>query len=323
MRLMDNTEFSNKLNYVRSLGIGSVLSHFNVKYGKRLDSKTDVYYCPWHKDVHSPNLCVNKVKNMCNCFRCNTGGDSITVAGRLIHGKGYINRGPEFINVVDRLYTDFYGIVQPFVPQRVEEETFDLTVRDIKVMTRSISDKSKEYIFNRGITEYTRFNIGEVSRWNGPYVTRPHFHEGELVGCKYRRNDLASKEGLRYFTVPGSKTHLPHDFSHPAGSVVFLVEDSFSAMSIASLGFPSVSLFSGNIIQDEGRKEFYKLLSNKKIIAIPDNDEAGDNLLDSVVDCGLTLHKVHRLNSYKDFNELLENNRSSAYKLLLETWGTL
>ena len=77
-------EATQKVQFCETIKIVDVLDMFGIK----TQLGTDRYFCPFHDDNDTPNLSVDERRNFAYCFRCNTGGNPIYLAGLLLKGKG-------------------------------------------------------------------------------------------------------------------------------------------------------------------------------------------------------------------------------------------
>lgn len=300
--------------------IEKVLEHYHVKLGKRTNGKL-FYYCPWHDDVQNPNLCVTPHVNKFICFACGLGGGVIKLISYLELGTKTASnlRGEEFVKVLRKMEE----LAGEFPVQRKPYKRPEMAVtwNDVIKFSRSLSVAGIRYLWLRGISNPWRYYIGETSINGIQYVTIPVVHNSNLVNIISRRNDLLNLSGNRYYNTLGGVTKYPVNFCSPNDTKTFFFEDTFSALSVRELGFPSVSLASGARIVKDGHPHFYAAFKNKFVLVIPQNDEAGQGICQSMEELQPIDYCVFNLpEKYKDMNEFIQRDKNKAYHFLCNVY---
>ena len=292
------------------------------RFGMR--RKGEFYYCPIHSDSSTPNLHITPRKGVWFCFVCGKGGDSYDLIGNIIVGKHYDRRNKNhFKKVIEYLKNENYRKVE----YSLEEEPLKLNISIKEYLysrTKPLSKISIEYLLHRKIYNPELYLLREDIIDGIPYITIPIVYNNRVIHVKRRRNDLCKNIDLdkhkRYKNFPGSDGSLPHKLYNKKDKKILFFEDSISAISANQFGFPSAALPHGNSIQRSSRKLYKKMFDDKKLIIIPDNDEAGTvmvenfkNILNNLVVCRVP-------DKYKDFNEFLCDDEQAALKFIKEVY---
>ena len=228
------------------------------------------------------------------------------------------------MEVVDHLVKKFLGVDREAYDQTQEvESVLEFTAEDVETFSNSVTFEDLAYFEKRGITKPSGFRLGKYTKaTTRDYVTIPVFRDGELMSLKCRRNDVTTKDGLRYFSADGSNELVPYKLFEEKDELIFFVEDCFSAMSVKELGFPVASLCTGNAVPKRGRETYRRELQGKKIICIEDFGDSGPELSRSLKKVGATLLEVLTCpEPHKDFSDFIEADRAEAYQFLLELWN--
>jgi DNA primase len=165
------------------------------------------------------------------------------------------------------------------------------------------SDKAKDYFKYRKInsSSWLKFSLGYSEKQD--MVTVPvHSPDGIPVGFVGR-----SIEGKEFKNTPGlpkAKTLFNLNRVKTADRV-YVVESSFDAIRLDQVGFPAVATLGSNVsnIQIELLQKYFN-----NIIVIADNDEAGGNMKDKIIEkLGSRVSVIKLDKQYKDIGDMADD----------------
>jgi 5S rRNA maturation endonuclease (ribonuclease M5) len=162
------------------------------------------------------------------------------------------------------------------------------------------SPRAMRYYNGRLITEASvrKFDLGFSEKQD--MVTIPvHSPDGTPVGFVGR-----SVEGKEFKNTPGlPKSKVLFNLHRvKTSSKVYVVESSFDAIRLDQCGFPAVATLGANVsnIQTDLLQKYFN-----NIIVIADNDEAGGNMKDKIVErLGNRVSVVQIDKKYKDIGDM-------------------
>jgi 5S rRNA maturation endonuclease (ribonuclease M5) len=162
------------------------------------------------------------------------------------------------------------------------------------------SDRAMSYYANRKITEDSvkKFKLGYSEKQD--MVTIPvHSPDGIEVGFVGR-----SIEGKEFKNTPGlPKSKVLFNLHRvKASNSVYIVESSFDAIRLDQCGFPAVATLGANVsrYQTDLLQKYFN-----SIIVIADNDEAGGNMKDKIVErLGPRITVIKLDKQYKDIGDM-------------------
>jgi DNA primase len=164
------------------------------------------------------------------------------------------------------------------------------------------SPRAMRYYSGRMVTEESvnKFKLGFSEKQD--MVTIPvHSPDGMAVGFVGR-----SIEGKEFKNTPGlpkAKT-LFNLHRVKTADKVYVVESSFDAIRLDQVGFPAVATLGSNV-SNRQLELLQKYFNN--IIVVADNDEAGGNMKDKIVEKLGSRDTVIQLNKeYKDIGDMLD-----------------
>lgn len=166
------------------------------------------------------------------------------------------------------------------------------------------SDRAKDYFSYRKINmqSCSKFSLGYSEKQD--MVTVPvHSPDGLPVGFVGR-----SIEGKDFKNTPGlpkAKTLFNLNRVKTADRV-YVVESSFDAIRLDQVGFPAVATLGSNVsnIQIELLQKYFN-----NIIVIADNDEAGGNMKDKIIEkLGSRVSVIQLNKQYKDIGDMLDED---------------
>jgi DNA primase len=196
--------------------------------------------------------------------------------------------------------TDILSEVNNKLIEKEEWAEFDMSVVDRLHEQALISERAKEYFIKRKISKESvvKFKLGYSE--NQDMISIPVYnHEGLCVGFVAR--SIEGKDFKNTTKLPKSK--LLFNLNRvKAASKVYVVESSFDAIRLDQVGFPAVATLGANVSSKQ-----IDLLQRyfSDIIIIADNDEAGGNMKEKIVerlDGNVTVINLDK--QYKDIGDM-------------------
>jgi DNA primase len=281
MALKDRTVIA-----VRSVSVLDVLDSEGIQY-KKIGSEA-VTLCPWHNDSN-PSLTINDEKNLCFCFVCNQGSDSISFIQQKF--------GLSFPEAIERIASKFNINIEydNIDPQQLKidierrKNAINVLLNEHELYRENLKSnraiRIREFLANRGIKSATSkyFQLGYSA--NGFFagrITIPILdHRGTLIGFSGRSIDQDIKpkyknsENSELFKK-GSIVFNEHNalqYIREADSIVF-VEGHFDVISLWQYGIKNVVAIQGTAAPDE---TVIKRLArrSKRFILCYDGDQGG------------------------------------------------
>lgn len=255
-------------------------------------------FCPFHNNYRSPAGEVSKETGIFWCFSCQEAKELVEVIMQATKRSYFesmrlIDSKADKRNLVDQL-TSTLEKVTTFV--QYDLDMIEKLHKNVFENTRAI-----EYFKSRGITKDSveRYKLGYSTSQD--MVTIPVYSpDGICLGFVGR-----SIEGKRFKNstdLPKSKT-LFNLSRNKRVDKIFVVESSFDAIRIEQAGGHAVATLGATI-----SKEQRKLLKQyfNQIIALGDNDEAGQNMSNKLLtDLGYDKCVIAKLpNMVKDVSDL-------------------
>jgi DNA primase len=275
--------------------------------GVTIESEIDsdyIIFCPYHNNSRSPAGEVDKFKGTFFCFSCQKVADLT-----------------QFImHMTSRTYFEAVR----FIKSKEQEGNFDqdinrqlvekpMYVQYDQVLIKRLNQQALEspramrYYSGRLITEDSvkKFALGFSEKQD--MVTIPvHSPDGMEIGFVGR-----SIEGKEFKNTPGlpkSKT-LFNIHRVKTADRVYVVESSFDAIRLDQCGFPAVATLGANVsnMQTDLLQKYFN-----NVIVIADNDEAGGNMKDKIVErLGSRVSVVKLDKQYKDIGDMTDEQIKS------------
>jgi DNA primase len=275
--------------------------------GVTIESEIDsdyIIFCPYHNNSRSPAGEVDKFKGTFFCFSCQKVADltqfimhmtsrTYFEAVRFIKSKEQEGNFDQDINrkLVDKpMYVQYDQVLIKRLNQQALE-----------------SPRAMRYYSGRLITEESvkKFALGFSEKQD--MVTIPvHSPDGMEIGFVGR-----SIEGKEFKNTPGlpkSKT-LFNIHRVKTADRVYVVESSFDAIRLDQCGFPAVATLGANVsnMQTDLLQKYFN-----NVIVIADNDEAGGNMKDKIVErLGSRVSVVKLDKQYKDIGDMTDEQIKS------------
>ncbi len=276
--------------------IKRVLAGTGIDVASEIDSDF-IIFCPYHNNYRSPAGEIDKLNGTFFCFSCQKVADLVEF---VMHtsSRSYFE-AVRFIRSKET-ETDLLKDIEQKLYTKPEYVQYDQVL--IKRLNQQAleSPRAMRYYAGRLITEESvkKFALGFSEKQD--MVTIPvHSPDGMEIGFVGR-----SIEGKEFKNTPGlpkSKTLFNLNRVKTADKV-YVVESSFDAIRLDQCGFPAVATLGANVstTQTDLLQKYFK-----NIIVIADNDEAGGNMKDKIIErLGSRVSVVKLDKQYKDIGDM-------------------
>ena len=273
-----------------------VLDGAGVNIEKELDTDF-IIFCPYHNNFRTPAGEVSKTKGTFLCFSCHTTRDLVSFI------KEFTNRtyfeALRFISSKGK-NIDIEKEINKSLINVPEYKMFDELITK-RLNTNALSSpRAMSYYERRRVTKESvvKFGLGYSEKQD--MTTIPiHSPDGILVGFVGR-----SIEGKEFKNTPGlPKSKILFNLHRvKTSNKVYVVESSFDAIRLDQVGFSAVATLGANVsnTQIELLQRYFN-----NIIVIADNDEAGGNMKDKIIEKLKSRVSVIQLNiEYKDIGDM-------------------
>jgi DNA primase len=271
-----------------------------VGSGMNIESEVDsdfIVFCPFHGNHRTPAGEVDKSSGVFFCFSCHKVSDLIEL---IMHTSGrtyfesarYIKSKETDSNISSLINTQLNK-----EPEFVEFDEF--TIKRLN-NTALESPRAMRYFDSRLITEASvrKFQLGYSDKRD--MVTIPvHSPDGMCVGFVGR--SVEGKEFKNSPKLPKSKT-LFNLNRVKTSRQVYVVESSFDAVRLDQCGMPAVATLGASVngTQIDLLQRYFN-----EIFVIADNDEAGGNMKDKLVEkLGSRVSVIQLNKEYKDIGDM-------------------
>jgi DNA primase len=293
---MDRRNRRNQGNLYSEEQVKRVLTGTGIDVESELDSDL-IIFCPFHNNHRTPAGEVHKESGMFFCFSCQKSAD-LTELVMHTSGRTYFEAA-RFIKSKEKI-TSLVTEVQKALIKEEMYKPFDELILKRLYSNLLSSDRPKEYFKYRKIlnSSWSKFSLGYSDKQD--MVTVPvHSPDGVPLGFVGR-----SIEGKEFKNTPGlpkSKT-LFNLHRVKSSDKVYVVESSFDVMRLDQVGFPAVATLGANVSNSQ-IELLQKYFNN--IIVIADNDEAGGNMKDRIIEkLGSRVSVIQLNNKYKDIGDM-------------------
>jgi DNA primase len=292
----------------RNRRYGSVYTPEQIKRilagtGINIESEVDsdyILFCPFHNNHRSPAGEIDKRSGYFFCFSCHHVCD-LTEFVMHTSGRTYFE-AVRFIKSKETQTDLSYQINQALV---VKPEYVPYDELQIKRLNQQAieSPRAIRYYAGRLITEASikKFDLGYSEKQD--MVTIPVASpEGVPVGFVGR-----SVEGKDFKNTPGlPKSKVLFNLHRvKASNRVYVVESSFDAIRLDQCGFPAVATLGANVskIQTDLLQKYFN-----EVYVIADNDEAGGNMKDKIIErLGSRVIVIKLDKEYKDIGDMSDD----------------
>ena len=268
--------------------------------GISIESEVDsdyIIFCPFHNNYRSPAAEVDKFNGIFFCFSC----QHVTDLPSLIiktSGRTYFE-AVRFIKSKETETDLSYQINQTLV-EKPDYVSYDELL--IKRLNQQAVDSPRaiRYYEGRLINELSikKFQLGFSEKQD--MVTIPvHSPDGIVVGFVGR-----SVEGKEFKNTPGlPKSKVLFNLHRvKTANKVYVVESSFDAIRLDQCGFAAVATLGANVskFQTDLLQKYFN-----EIYIIADNDEAGGNMKDKIIErLGSRVSVIKIDKQYKDIGDM-------------------
>lgn len=276
--------------------IKRVLTGAGLNIEKEVESDY-IIFCPFHSNHRTPAGEVDKQTGLFYCFSCQKISDLVEIvmetSGRTyFESVRYIKSKEQQIDFETQINKQLY--IKPDYTQFDE-----LLIKRLNAQALE-SPRATTYFYGRRINEQSikKFALGYSEKQD--MVTIPvHSPDAMCVGFVGR-----SVEGKDFKNTPGlPKSKLLFNLHRVKNSDrVYIVESSFDAIRLDQVGLPAVATLGANVsnTQVELLKKYFN-----NIIIIADNDEAGANMRDRLIEkLGSRISTINLDSRYKDIGEM-------------------
>ena len=277
-----------------------------------------IIFCSFHSNTRTPAGEVHKSNGTFFCFSCQKVADLVEL---VMHTSGrsyfeavrFIKSKEEESNLELDINKKLY-----IKPDYVAYDEFTLKRLNSQLMS---SERAKDYLLYRKMDQSSmvKFMLGYSEKQD--MITIPvHAPNGMPVGFVGR-----SIEGKDFKNTPGlPKSKILFNLHRiKTADMVYVVESSFDAIRLDQVGFPAVATLGANVsnVQIELLQKYFN-----NIVVIADNDEAGGNMKDKIIEKLKSRVSVIQLNiEYKDIGDMddtairnLEFQFDKSISLMLE-----
>jgi DNA primase len=297
---MDNRGRRNNSNIYTKEQVERVLAGTGVNVVTELDSDF-IIFCPFHSNNRTPAGEVNKSSGIFFCFSCHKSADLIEfvmhVSGRTYFESARFIKSKEQNSSIEDLVNKQLTEKPMYVPYD------ELMIKRLNLQALE-SPRAMRYFEGRLITEDSvrKFSLGYSEKQDMVTipVTSPEGIELGFVGRSVEGKEFKNTPGL-----PKSKT-LFNLHRVKTSSRIYVVESSFDAIRLDQCGFSAVATLGANVsnYQIELLQKYFN-----NIIVIADNDEAGGNMKNRLVErLGSRVSVIQLNKEYKDIGDMKDED---------------
>jgi DNA primase len=297
---MDNRGRRNNTNIYTKEQVERVLAGTGVDVVSELDADF-IIFCPFHANNRTPAGEVNKSSGIFFCFACHKSADLLElvmhVSGRTYFESARFIKSKEQQSSIEDLINKQLNEKPIYVPYD------ELMIKRLNVQALE-SPRAMRYFEGRLITEDSvrKFSLGYSEKQDMVTipVASPEGIDLGFVGRSVEGKDFKNTPGL-----PKSKT-LFNLHRVKASSKVYVVESSFDAIRLDQCGFSAVATLGSNVsnYQIELLQKYFN-----NIIVIADNDEAGGNMKNRLVErLGSRVSVIQLNKEYKDIGDMKDED---------------
>ena len=300
---MDNRTRRNKSNLYTKEQVKRVLAGSGIEVQTELDSDF-IIFCPFHNNYRSPAGEINKNTGIFFCFSCQKTSDLVEFV-MFTSNRTYFE-SVRFIKSKEQK-TDLEQEMTRQLHTRQEYVPYDeLQIKKLHLQAMD-SPRASTYFNGRKINKESmiKFRLGFSENFD--MVTVPvHSPDGILLGFVGR--SIEGKEFKNSTGLPKSKTLFNINRVKTAEQV-YVVESSFDAIRLDQVGLSAVATLGANVssMQIELLQKYFN-----NIIVIADNDEAGGNMKNRLLErLGSRVSVIQLDSKYKDIGDMSDEDIKS------------
>ena len=288
------------MKHSKSIYTPEQIKRILVGSGVTIETEIDsdyIIFCPYHNNYRSPAGEVDKFNGTFFCFSCQKVASLVEF---VMHNSARTYfESVRFIKSKELEGNFDQDIAKKLVDKPVYVQYDQVLIKRLNQQALE-SPRAMRYYSGRLITEDSvkKFALGFSEKQD--MVTIPvHSPDGMEIGFVGR-----SIEGKEFKNTPGlpkSKT-LFNLHRVKTASKVYVVESSFDAIRLDQCGFPAVATLGANVsnIQTDLLQKYFN-----NVIVIADNDEAGGNMKDKIVErLGSRVSVIQLDKQYKDIGDM-------------------
>ena len=293
---MDTRGRRHEANSYTANQIKRVLAGSGLNIEKEAESEY-VVFCPFHSNHRTPAGEINKFSGLFFCFSCSHTADLIELVMHCSNRTYF--EAIRFIKSKE-IEVDILADVSSKLVEKEEWPEFDVNIVNKLYSQATTNQRAIEYFNKRNINKNSieKFKLG-YSENQDMVVVPVHNHEGLCVGFVAR-----SIEGKEFKNTPGlPKSKLLFNLNRvKTASRVYVVESSFDAIRLDQVGLPAVATLGANVSAKQiGLLQKYF----SDIMIIADNDEAGGNMKDKIIErLGSSVTVINIDKQYKDIGDM-------------------
>ncbi len=293
---MDIRDRRNQASIYTTSQVKRVLAGSGITVEKEAETEY-IVFCPFHSNHRTPAGEINKYTGLFFCFSCSKTADLIELVMHFSNRTYF--EAIRFIKSKET-ETDILSEVNHKLIEKEEWTEFDKSIVQKLHEQALFSERAKEYFIKRKISKESvvKFKLGYSE--NQDMISIPvHNHEGLCVGFVAR--SVEGKDFKNTTKLPKSKLLFNLNRVKTA-SKVYVVESSFDAIRLDQCGFPAVATLGANVSSKQ-IDLLQKYFSD--IIIIADNDEAGGNMKEKIIerlDGNVTVINLDK--QYKDIGDM-------------------
>jgi|GEM_PF-3422991 len=262
--------------------------HYPDKYNEHGNS-----FCVWHEDTNHPDLQINDDKYFAKCHCCGVRVDIFDLEAKV---RGLAVKNPR----------DFQRILSDLAAEAgVELPTSERPYQSPRSSEGRSADITYDYCDEKGQLQYQRFRQkGEKS-----FKYRRPDGRGRWIHTLYQV-DPKTKRKTHKKAVKRLLYRLEQVVKAGLDEVIVLVEGEKDVHSAESLGFIATTAGSATdwlaLVKDNGHLP----LKGRKIWLIPDNDDAGEKLVDAIretlaLEADIRVLRLHALPEKGDLTDFV------------------
>jgi len=254
-------------------------------------------FCPFHGNHRTPAGEVDKVTGIFFCFSCHKACD-LNELIMFTSGRTYFEAA-RFIKSKEQASTIEQEVARQLIAKPDYVEFDEFTVKRLNSFALE-SPRAASYYQGRRISRESvqKFSLGYSEKQD--MVTIPvHSPDGMCVGFVGR--SVKGKEFKNTPKLPKSKILFNLHRIRTSRSV-YVVESSFDAIRLDQVGLPAVATLGSNVsnIQTDMLQKYFN-----EVIVIADNDEAGGNMRDRILEkLGSRVTLVTLDKQFKDIGDM-------------------
>jgi DNA primase len=276
--------------------IKRVLTGAGIDIMSEVDSDY-IMFCPFHNNSRTPAGEVDKVTGIFFCFSCQKITDLIQLVMHTTN-RSYFESA-RYIRSKETEIDLAYEVEKQLHEKPMYVPYDELIIKRLNNQALD-SQRAINYFAGRAITEASikKFSLGYSEKQDMVTVpvSSPEGVDIGFVGRSIEGKDFKNTPGL-----PKSKV-LFNLHRVKASSKVYVVESSFDVIRLDQCGFPAVATLGANV--SNYQKDLLQKYFNN-IVVIADNDEAGGNMKDKILErlgSRVTVLKLDR--EYKDIGDM-------------------